>query len=199
MNRTARHLLLPAAAAAALGLAACGGGGANTNASTTANQPGPQQAGNAAYRFAACMRAHGLANFPDPIIHQSAGSTSVAIRITPALSSSPNFNPAQKACNYILPQGKNSESPAQHQKRTREFVAFAQCLRSHGYTNFPDPNSQGELNPQQIAASGVNVHAPGFFDVAKGCLPALGGTVSVAQLQAAIAHVPAPGAASPAG
>ena len=117
--------------------------------------------------------------------------------MTPGETSSPNFQTAQKACNAILPSGSNQNngpSPAQQQKRTREFVAFAQCLRTHGYPRFPDPDAQGELNPQAIASSGVNVHAPGFFPVAKNCLPALGGTVSVAQLQRAISRVPAPGA-----
>jgi hypothetical protein len=140
------------------------------------------------------MRSHGVTNFPDPVVHSSPGSESVGIKVTPGLTSSPNFNSAQKACNAILPAGNNTNgpSPAQQQARTREFVAFAQCLRTHGYTSFPDPNSRGELNPQQIAASGTDVHTPGFFDVARGCLPALKGTVSVAQLQRAIARVPAP-------
>lgn len=201
MNLTSR-LLLPAAAITALAVAACGSNGPTTTTSA-GNGSGSQGSDvNAAYRFSACMRAHGVSKFPDPVVHQSAGSSSVGIRVDPAETSSPSFQSAQKACNGILPQGNNSNngpSPAQQQQRTQEFVAFAQCLRTHGYTKFPDPDAQGELQPQTIAASGVNVHAPGFFAVAKGCLPALKGTVTVAQLQRAIDKVPAPGAGSSGG
>lgn len=187
---------MPAAAAAALVLAACGSNGPNTTG-TSASASGSQQNGaSAAYRFSACMRSHGVTNFPDPVVHQSGNSESVGIRITPAQSGSPSFKSAQKACQGILPGPKgngNGLSPAQQQKRTHDFVAFAQCLRTHGYPNFPDPNSQGELSPTAIPAAGINVHAPGFYNVAKGCLPAIAQFVSVAQLQQAINRLPAPG------
>jgi hypothetical protein len=201
MNLTSR-LVLPAAAISAVALAACGSNGPTTTTSAN-NGSGAQGNGvNAAYRFSACMRAHGVSKFPDPVVHKSAGSESVGIRVTPGETSSPTFESAQKACNGILPQANNSNngpSPAQQQQRTQEFVAFAQCLRSHGYTKFPDPDAQGELQPQTIAASGINVHAPGFFTTAKGCLPALKGTVTVAQLQQAINKLPAPGASTTGG
>jgi hypothetical protein len=198
MNLTRLALITPAAAVAALALAACGGGGGNTNTtgtSTTASAGGPGKDAQAAYRFSACMRAHGVPKFPDPIVHSSNGSQSVGIKVNPSETNSPSFQSAQNACQRILPgsgPSNDGRTPAQQQQRTREFVAFAQCLRTHGYQNFPDPNSQGELQPAQIAASGINAHAPGFFDVAKGCLPALKGTVSVGDLQRAINKLPAP-------
>jgi hypothetical protein len=144
------------------------------------------------------MRSHGVTGFPDPVVHQSGNSMSVDIRVTPALTGSPSFKAAQKACQGILPGPKNGNgnglSPAQQAARTRDFVAFAQCLRTHGYPNFPDPNAQGELSPTAIPAAGINVHAPGFYDVAKNCLPAIKTFVTVGQLQQAIARLPAPGA-----
>lgn len=53
-------------------------------------------------KFAACMRAHGVPNFPDPQLNQG----KVAIRIGPNSGidpQSPQFQAAQKACQSELP------------------------------------------------------------------------------------------------
>lgn len=39
------------------------------------------------------------------------------------------------------------------------FLAFSECMRSHGVTDFPDPSSQGGIN---IAGTGVNPRSPAF-------------------------------------
>jgi hypothetical protein len=184
--RRAPAAALPAAALTAVALAACGGGGANTNTSSASGAPG--NGAHMAYEYATCMRNHGLAGFPDPIIHTSANSVSVGIRVTPAITSSPKFGSAQKACAGILPQAGSGGSSQGGPSRA-EFVAFAECLRSHGYPTFPDPNSQGQLNPAEIQQAGINVNAPGFLPTARGCLPALKGSVTPAQLARAIKHL----------
>lgn len=59
-------------------------------------------------RFAACMRTHGVPDFPDPTQH---GST-VSIAVPPGSSvdtSSPQFQSAQQACESLLP-GANGAS-----------------------------------------------------------------------------------------
>ena len=191
MHLSAHLRLVPAAALSVIAIAACGGGGGNTttNGNSAASGGGAQQSGaHVAYEYAACMRSHGLPNFPDPIIHESAGSGSVGIRVTAAESRSPSFKSAEKACSGILPQGNSSSSNRQGPS-VQEFVAFAQCLRTHGYSRFPDPNSQGQLAPQAITGAGINVNAPGFLATARGCLPALKGSVTAAQLGQAIKHV----------
>jgi hypothetical protein len=191
MHLSAHLRLVPAAALSMIAIAACGGAGGNTNTNgnSAASGGGAQQSGaHVAYEYAACMRSHGLPNFPDPIIHESAGSESVGIHVTPAETSSPSFQPAQKACSAILPQG-NSTSSNRQGPSLQEFVAFAQCLRTHGYPRFPDPNSQGQLPPQAITGAGINVNAPGFLATARGCLPALKGSVTAAQLAQAIKHI----------
>jgi hypothetical protein len=198
MNISRSALLMPAAAVAALALAACGSDGHNTTAAAAASGPSFQTAAHDAYRFSACMRSHGVTNFPDPKVKPG----QIAIAVNPGETNSPAFSSAQNACRGLMPgsgPSNDGRTPAQQERRTQEFIAFAQCLRGHGYTNFPDPNSQGNLEPQQIEASGVNVHAPGFFDVAKGCLPAFKGSISVAQLAGAINKVPAPGSGAAAG
>jgi hypothetical protein len=139
------------------------------------------------------MRNHGLANFPDPVVHTSAGSQSVGIRVTPAISGSPAFAAAQKACNGILPApgpSSNGNSAAQQHRKLQAILAFTQCLHGHGYPNFPDPSAQGRLNPSAIASSGVSVHTPQFFQAARGCLSATNGAITPAQLAQGIKQLP---------
>jgi hypothetical protein len=55
-------------------------------------------------KFAACMRSHGITNFPDPVQHGN------GIQLGPGPDSgidtnSARFKAAQKACVYILPNG----------------------------------------------------------------------------------------------
>lgn len=182
----------------ALGLTACAlvtiiaagcGGNAPSSASSAAAATGPKGgAGAAAYRFSACMRHHGVANFPDPKVKTSAGGTSVAIGINPSISGQPAFKTAQAACQHILPAPGNGPdgTPAQRRARTQAFIAFAQCLRTHGFPRFPDPDGQGEISSEQINATGINIHLPAFVSAAKGCTSVTHGQITPAQVVRAI-------------
>jgi hypothetical protein len=60
--------------------------------------PARQQA---ALKYSACMRAHGLSSFPDP---QFSGG-GLRLRLGPGLNpSSPQFKAAQTACIHLLPK-----------------------------------------------------------------------------------------------
>jgi hypothetical protein len=64
-------------------------------------------------------------------------------------------------------------------------VEFAQCMRAHGVTNFPDPNGQG-----QVQFSGVNPTSPSFEAAQRACAkfsPGGGKPPSAAQQQLAVA------------
>jgi hypothetical protein len=58
-----------------------------------------------ALKMAACMRAHGVPNFPDPIVNTGPGG-GVSVRITGAGGgidpSSPAFQSAQKECGPLF-------------------------------------------------------------------------------------------------
>ncbi len=57
-----------------------------------------------ALQFAACMRSHGLSNFPDPQVSAGPGG-GVGIRIGPGSGidpQSPAFQAAQHACGSIM-------------------------------------------------------------------------------------------------
>ena len=110
-------------------VAACGGSGPSGGTGTSA-------AGgyNQALKFAGCMRANGVPNFPDP----SAGG---GIQISPGSGlnpQSPAFQAAQTKCGKLLPGG----GPGPRKPTKAQFVAalaFARCMRSHGLPHFPDP------------------------------------------------------------
>ena len=157
-----------AVGAAVLTAAGCGGGGGGpgvadlTSAGTTATAPsdsgsagnarsGPRvpsggqfqmamKVGNAAdgAKFSACMRKHGITNFPDPNgqgvieIHSGMG-------IDPG---SPAFNSARTTCDKLLPNG-GQPTPAQIAQRQQQMLAFSACMRAHGLKDFPDPTSGG--------------------------------------------------------
>jgi hypothetical protein len=167
-------------------LALAGCGGTSPTSTTTGSAQGPQGGANAAYKFSACMRSHGVANFPDPVVKSSPGSQSVGIRITPAITGSPQYNTAQKACQSILPPPSPSDLAAQAQQQHQhgqEILSFVRCLRSHGITRFPDPDAQGRLSLQTVKQDGVDLYAPSFVSAAKACIPASNGAVTLQAIE----------------
>jgi hypothetical protein len=176
---------LLAGAALAVIIAGCGGNSPSSSSVSGASAKGGP--GADAYQFAACMRSHGVSSFPDPKVKVSGNSVQVAIHITPTIANSPSFKSAQKACNHILPgPNSNGRSPAQQQARTRALVAFAQCLRTHGFPHFPDPNSQGDLSLQTVQAAGIDIHTPALLTAGKACTSVTHGQITPADVVRAI-------------
>jgi hypothetical protein len=164
--------------------AACG---SSPGASTTRGSA-PKNPAEAAYRYASCIRAHGVPSFPDPHVTTTSGAGGSVAQAVPASAGlSPNFRSAQKACRGILPAAVNG--PERHGPSKQVFLAFAQCLRAHGVSNFPDPNAQGQLTLEMISAAGVDVKGPAFFDAAKACVGVTHGQIPLAAVEQAIAHL----------
>ena len=126
--------------------------------------------GNAAQgaKYSACMRKHGVTNFPDPngegVIQIDSG-----MGIDPG---SPTFKSARTACDKLLPNG-GQPTPAQQAQRQQEMLAFSACMRDHGIKDFPDPTNGGiqlhiapgsDLDPNnpkfQAAQSACQSHLP---------------------------------------
>jgi hypothetical protein len=189
-RRSASAVLAVAVAVIAAG---CGGNSPSSASSSAAAAGAKGGPGAVAYQFSACMRHHGVTNFPDPKVTTSGGSTSVAIGINPSISGQPAFKSAQKACSHILPQGRNGPdgTPAQRQARTEALIAFARCLRAHGFPNFPDPDASGQLSAEMITKAGVNFHTPALLAAGKGCASVTHGQITPAQVAAAINHATA--------
>ena len=160
--------------AATLGLAACGSSQPNTGGSTSA-QGDPANSAKA-LAFARCMRSHGVSNFPDP----TNGELKLQVQKTPNSTSvngaevnGPAFQSALQACRSYLPNGGHP-SAAQTAKAKAQALAMSRCMRSHGVTNFPDPQFQpgpgGGLGIR-IGGPGINPNSPAFQAAQKACAP----------------------------
>lgn len=173
--------VLAAVAGTAVLAAGCGSQGPTPTVGQT-----HQNFASTAFKYSSCMRAHGVSNFPDPVVHSSPDGTSVTERITPGISGSPAFQTASHACQGILPAPTgvgSGETPEQQHQKLQDELAFVRCLRSHGLSNFPDPNAQGQLSPGTLSAAGVDLQSPAFATAGKACLSASGGLITPAELQ----------------
>jgi hypothetical protein len=152
-TRAARPLTV-AVVCVALSATGCGSGQSTPlfNATTAMSD---------ALRIVACMRSHGVPNMPDPQVFHSNGKTGIVMPDPSSASNSPQFKSAQQAC-HALKSGaaisNTSQATSARAQRRRQAVAFAVCMRSHGASNFPDPNSQG-LFTSKLHASAPQVQA----------------------------------------
>jgi hypothetical protein len=98
-----------------------------------------------AVKFAACMRENGYADFPDP---QASGEfPTFGISVSPTV-----WARALGACKELQPPGSFNAhlSP----KQLSGALKFAQCIREHGVTDFPDPvNGQPLVDTTRIPSS----------------------------------------------
>jgi hypothetical protein len=177
-----------AIASLALLAAGCGGSGKSPTSGSTSGSTLSQNPVQAAFKYSACMRNHGVTNFPDPQVVNHNGEHGVRIQAV-GPKSSPQFEAATKACQGILPapSGNGSQETAQ-QKRIRlaDALSFARCMRSHGVTSFPDPTAQGDLSIEMVQAQGIDVHSPAVLKVVQACLPASHGALTPAKVKAAL-------------
>ncbi|HUC12890.1 MAG TPA: hypothetical protein VMS00_00425 [Acidimicrobiales bacterium] len=107
-------------------------------------------------KYVGCMRSHGVANFPDPVI----GPGQISIRLTPSISSSPHFNSAQATCQKLLP-GK--PGPTQiSTKQQADYLKAAACMRSHNIVGFPDPVFPSAGSVKFPLPAGMDANSPRF-------------------------------------
>lgn len=158
--------------ALSLPLAACG-----SSSNPSANAAGGGTTANPAdytkaLKFASCMRSHGVQNFPDP---KSNGSGGMLVQKTPGTTkvngvsvNGPAFQSAMEACKSYLPNGGHPKPPSEAQKQ--KMLAFSQCMRSHGITNFPDPTFQnGRVGLMIGPSSGIDPNSPAFKKAQQAC------------------------------
>ncbi len=86
------------------------------------------------------MRAHGVGDFPDP---DSSGNFDLS-RGGDLNPTNPTYQAAAQACRSLGTAGKSSE-PSLSPQQIAATVKFAVCMRDHGITNYPDPDSGGHI------------------------------------------------------
>jgi hypothetical protein len=117
----------------------------SSSSSTGSSQNGSASPDSQGVAYSACMREHGVPNFPDPKVTTNGNEVKVAVRVTPGITGNPHFSSAQHACSKLLPGGGPGEGPNQQisPHEQSQYLKAAACIRSHGIPNFPDPTFSG--------------------------------------------------------
>jgi hypothetical protein len=160
---------------------AAGGGGGNVPGGSAGSFSSTMRVGSAGTAFSACMRSHGVPNFPDPN-GQGAITFGSSDGIDP---SSPQFQSAQKTCQKLLPNG-GIPTPAQQAQAQARMLSYSACMRSHGVPKFPDPNfSGGHISLSISSGSGIDPQSPQFQSAQKACQGDLPGKLGGAKIASA--------------
>ena len=135
-------------ALAALALVALIGAGCGSSApsETVAGAGGSKTATDRdkAVKFAECIRAHGVSDFPDP---NAKNQFEYGVSVTPAV-----WKRATTACKDLQPPGTLSSKRTSAQQSAG--LRFAQCIRDNGVKDFPDPvNGEPLVNTYKIPSS----------------------------------------------
>jgi len=156
----------------ALVLAACGGGSsgpqvAGSGSSSKTAVSSSKNSSGEPLKYAACMRSHGLPDFPDP---DSSGGFAMPQNIDP---NSAQYQTAANACKAYAGSGLNL-TPAREEQIEARALKVAQCMRSHGVPNYPDPtitfSNGGVSSGQDLGGqSGVDPNSPTFQAAQKAC------------------------------
>jgi hypothetical protein len=166
-----RRPLIPASvvAIAAVSLLATGCGSNSPRSSTSGGAPSQTQIqteNQEVIRFADCMRSHGVPSLPDPTSDPHAFKEA----LDPATEQSPAFGSAVTACHHLLPgSGSHSQPTPASPAQTAALLAFARCLRGHGFPRFPDPSSTGDITHEMLATAGINLQQPAVVQAADTC------------------------------
>jgi hypothetical protein len=139
----------------------------------------------AAYKYAQCMRSHGVPNFPDPRVSTGPGYAKVAVMAPQSAVDSPKFKGAEHACRGILASPSATASSEQLAHKP-ELLAFARCMRARGVSGFPDPDPQGRITRAMLSAAGVDLRSQQMFHDAMSCVGVTHGVITPAQVQAAV-------------
>jgi hypothetical protein len=95
-------------------------------------------------KFAACIREHGVSDFPDP---DAKGEFRYGISVSPAV-----WQKATTACKALQPPGSLSAKRTPEQQSAS--LTFARCIRDNGVKDFPDPaNGEPLIDTTHIPSS----------------------------------------------
>ena len=155
-----RAKTLAVAAVAVLAVAGCGATTSTSTAGSAENAP--------AVAWAACLRSHGVPNFPDPLPGHKAQFPDSSASILD--SRSPAVLAAERACRQqhaaIIGSGAGPSA-----NRTSAFLEYARCMRAHGVPTYPDPTYARNGRPviTDLAGAGIDTRSPAFIGAARAC------------------------------
>jgi hypothetical protein len=153
----------------ALLTAACGSSPSSTDLGGSANA-GASASSASAVAWIQCVRTHGVPDFP------GLDSSGYIPKITSGQQvgvSDAQFSAAQTACQALWPY--QAPTQAQQRQQLTDDLKFAQCMRSHGLPNFPDPTqSDGRVEfVLSISRLGASPRSPQILAKARACQQAV--------------------------
>ena len=162
-NRRVRHgVWLALLLVVPLTATACGSGSTSPNVanlgSATSTVTSYATSGTSLEKLAACMRSHGVPQFPDPINN----GTTLHLQVGPGGvdPESAQYQSALAACSSLAPGGllgalAHTITPAQQ----LDYLKAAACVRAHGVADFPDPTiTDGHV--KFVPPPGLNINSP---------------------------------------
>lgn len=159
-RRTRRRLAaLAATAAIVLTAAGCSRTAADPGAGSTSGARSTGTPRQQALSFAACLRASGEPDFPDPDASGSFGDALEGAATVDTTTAA--WKQALAACRSLEPAGLLGPSKQTPESRKLR-LAFAQCVRDHGVKDFPDPADDAPLIdtntiPSTATAGGMTI------------------------------------------
>jgi hypothetical protein len=170
--RTTSVLAATGLAFSVLMLTACSTGKAAPPVAHLAASSGLAASPNdALHLFGECLRQHGLANFPNPVIATDGPAAGHGILAKSDLKSYPDavVQQAMAACGTAMASaniytGQSGSGISQQELQAR--LALARCIRAHGVPNFPDPNpTTGDVTPPP----GLSKTSPSILAAIQAC------------------------------
>lgn len=163
--------MLGGALAVSLVVAACGSPSTpgvatgSTTSTTDSHSTGGSTPATGPLAYAACMRSHGVPNFPDP--DNSGNFSALKNETLQQLGvTSAQLRAADSRCVHLLPPGEGGNPLTVQQQQ--DYLRAAACMRSNGITNFPDPVFSGGSVNFPIPSS-INTHSTRFTQADQTC------------------------------
>jgi len=116
-----------------------------------------------AVSYSACMRSHAVPTYPDPSDGQLPKGDAQAFGVSSSV-----FGAAESACHHLLPDAGSFQEqasqcalagdcpPAVVQQMMAIDRKFAQCMRSHGVPDWPDPTIGLQGSPEfRLSKAGI--------------------------------------------
>jgi hypothetical protein len=99
-------------------------------------------------RFATCARAHGAPTLPDPALAADGTVSFPGFNPTPAVQAA-----VRRACGSILNAlPPNPSAAGRSPADLAALLRFAQCMRTHGLPDWPDPKQDGTFPASALPA-----------------------------------------------
>lgn len=159
--RTVAAGVLPAAVALSAAAACTSGRPSAGGSSPARGSSGPPSA----VGYSVCMRSHGVPNYPDP---DEKGNLPAVGPQRLGVGAS-RYQAAEDACQHALPTGGSLQQQTQQclltgdcpQALVQQVLTverrYAQCLRSNGIPNWPDPNISNKGGRPVFDLSGAGI------------------------------------------